>query len=150
MYVLIPCYLSYIFSNLFILPNQYKLMQKVFYCNCDYDTWSEFCLLQSSKFNQYFSKTNSKISLFLLYKHCKILKLQQTISSIHRKINSKYIPLTEFPWKQLRIKALIFSCSNFILPRWIHLQVCKYITEDTAKQFWNDKIDFLGLFFSLP
>lgn len=104
--------MNYIVTSFFFnyLASKIKCKQKKnFYCNCNCNRWPGFYLLPSSKFNQYVSITSTKIILFSLCKPCKISKPQQTILAIHRKMKSKCIPFTEFPWKLLNIKALIFS-----------------------------------------
>lgn len=123
-------------------------MQKkfFFYCNCNYNRWPGFYLLHSSKFNQYVSITSTK--LFSLCKPCKISKPQQTILAIHRKMKSKCIPFTEFPWKLWNIKALIFSYLSLYQsgPTYNFANVI----EHTVENCWNDKIDIWNLFFLFP
>ena len=104
--------MNYIVTSFFFnyLASKIKRKKKkIFYCNCNCNRWPGFYLLHSSKFNQYISNSSTKIILFSLCKPCKISKLQQSILAIHRKMKPKCIPFTEFPWKLLNIKALIFS-----------------------------------------
>lgn len=141
--------MNYILSNifLFLLPRQYKLTQKVFTPTVLITGRQDFTS------HMVLNSTNTslipaaKAYFFIMWALVKFWKCNKLF--LQQKIKSKYNTLIEFPWKQLNIKTLIFPHSNFIISKWVHFQVCKYVTEDIVKYFWNSNIDILNLFFSL-